>query len=143
MDFKLLFGQVNWWAVIVSTLAILFLGGLWYQALFGKAWIAFMGFTDAQMAEMKAKMKPPTFFGTMIVCYFVLSVAFALIIHAIGIHSAAAGATLGAVIGIGFAATIGMTDHISSNRHVGVYYINTMYQLLFLMSSGAILGGWQ
>ena len=62
--------QANWLAVVVAGLVAFFLGGLWYTALFGKLWVKLVGYSEQQIAEMKAKMSPPKFFGGMVV-YFV------------------------------------------------------------------------
>lgn len=137
------FESLNWIAVVVSAVTAFLLGGIWFHGLFGKAWVAFNKFSEADIAEMKRTRPAPVFYGTMILAYFVMAVAFAVILEQMNITTSAGGATVGAVIGLGFAVTIAMTDHITSNRHVGVFYINVMFQLVFLMAMGAILGGWQ
>ena len=46
---------INYLAVVVSALAAMVIGSLWYGPLFGKRWIALMGFTAEDMAAAKAK----------------------------------------------------------------------------------------
>ena len=49
-------GEVNLLAVLVSGVAAMVIGALWYSPLlFGKLWMNGMGFTEAKMKEMKEK----------------------------------------------------------------------------------------
>lgn len=49
---------INYLAVLISTVAAVVLGFLWFGPLFGKAWMKEMGITDEQM--QKAKTDPAT-----------------------------------------------------------------------------------
>jgi len=49
---KLDLAHINYWAVLVAALATFMLGGLWYTALFGKAWARLSGYSDAKLAEI-------------------------------------------------------------------------------------------
>jgi hypothetical protein len=52
---------VNWLAVIVAALATFFLGGLWYQALFGRLWVRLHGYSHEKVMQMRTA-RPPAHF---------------------------------------------------------------------------------
>ena len=135
--------ELNWLAIIVAALATFFLGGLWYTALFGKAWQKAYGFSDEKLAQMRKDRPPPVFFGTMIVCYVIIAFVTALLVQAAGVESAAGGALLGLLLWIGIAATVKLTDHIASDHPMSAYGIDAVYQLIYLVMIGAIIGGWR
>jgi len=136
------FDQINYLAVIVATLATFMLGGLWYTALFGKLWITTQGYSEAQVAEMKAKMVPAKFFGGMIIAYFVLSLVMAVIFQRFEVGTAFAGAKVGLAIWV-IVAAVEWTSHLASNRSVTGYFIDVVNQLIYFAMIGAILGGWR
>ena len=134
--------DINWLAVVAAALATFFLGGLWYTALFGKKWAALHGYTDEKMQQMHARTPPPVFFGVMLACYFLVAVVIAVIVTTFNLSSTASGAALGGLLWL-LAAAVSMTGHIASDRHIGIFAIDTTYQLLYLVGSGAIIAGWR
>ncbi len=134
-------GEINYLAVLVAGLAAFFLGGVWYQALFGKTWVKLHGYTEEKKKEIQARRPPPIFFGGMIVCYLVVAFALALVLTHFD-HSALHGALLGALIWLGPVAGIGMTAYIASDHPFGLYLIDQSFNLIALVVMGAILGAW-
>ncbi len=135
--------HVNWLAVAVAALATFFLGGVWYQALFGKLWVRLHGYSPEKVKQMQAAKPPALFFGGMIVAYFLLAIVMAVLIAALGITSWSGGATLGFLIWLGPAIAMGFTAWLASDRVIGVFLIDWAYQLVFLVMMGAILGAWR
>ncbi len=72
------FSQVNIWAVIVSAIAAFMVGGIWYAAIFGKAWVRLHGFDEGQVKEME-KTQARTF-GLFFVCDLVTATVVSLLI---------------------------------------------------------------
>jgi small-conductance mechanosensitive channel len=136
-------GDVNYLAVLVAALAAFLLGGLWYTALFGRKWRELQGITEEKVKEMQARRPPAAFFGGMMASYLILALAMAWLFGGLGIDSAASGMIAGLLIWLGPAAAIGMTGHLASDKPIGVYAIDTSFQLLYLIGMGAILGGWR
>lgn len=135
-------GHFNWIAVIVAALVAFFIGGLWYQALFGKLWIKMQGFSDQQVAEMKARMKPGIFFGGMIVSYIVLAAALEIVIWRMNIQAVPGGLKVGAVAFL-ISASVSMTHHLASGKVIGAYLIDAGCELCYMLAMGAILGAWR
>ena len=133
---------INWWAAIVAGLAAFFIGGAWYQALFGKLWVKLHGFSPEKIKEMQASMSPPKFFGGMIASYIVLGIALAILLSGMKEQSALVGAGTGFLVWIAVAA-VGMTGHIASDKVFGLYLIDTGCELIYLVLMGALLGVWR
>jgi hypothetical protein len=135
--------QINWWAVLVAAVATFFLGALWYSALFGKLWIKFQGYSEEQVKQMQANMNPAVFFGGMLVSYLLVALVIAILVTNFNLHNALAGAMLGFLVWVGFAAAIHMTGHLASNKPIGAFLIDTGFQLIFLIGMGATLAAWR
>jgi hypothetical protein len=78
--------EVNYLAAAVTGLIIFFIGGLWYQALFGKVWVKLHNYSKEQFKAMQERFSPAKFFGTMIASYLVISFAVAVIATNIGMQ---------------------------------------------------------
>ena len=128
--------HVNWLAVLAAALASFLLGGIWYSALFAKAWSAAAGVSDEQM---RGGNKPAMFAGA-----FVLS----LIQATVFAFFEGPNATLAFGVGIGFAAglcwvTTGIAmTYIFEKRSVKLALINGGYATLQFTLIGAILAAW-
>ena len=135
-------GVVNYLAVAVAAFVTFMLGGMWYAPLFGKAWVKAHGFSEEEAKQLQTKRSPAIFFGGMLVCYFVLAMAMAVIFNAGAINTAVAGAGWGLVFWIAFAA-LKMTDHIASGKQLAAFGIDAGFQLIAMLLTGAIVGGWK
>lgn len=135
-------GDLNWLAIVTTTVATFFLGGAWYSAL-SKVWIEMHGYTPEQVARMKQLRPPPLFFGGMVAAYFVMSVVVALLVKNLVAPSAANGALLGLLLWLGVALPIGFTAWLASDKRAGVYAIDLSYQLVFLVMTGTVLAAWR
>ena len=135
--------QINWWAVLVAAAATFFLGALWYSALFGKLWIRLQGYTEDQVKQMQANMNPAIFFGGMLVSYLLVALVIAILVTNFNLRSAVAGAMLGLLVWLGFAAAIHMTGHLASNKPIGAFLIDTAFQLIFLIGMGTLIAAWR
>lgn len=134
--------EVNYLAAAVTGLIVFFIGGLWYQALFGKVWVKLHNYSEEQFKALQAQFSPAKFFGTLIAAYLVMSLAVAVIVTSMDVQSAVGGLAVGFVLWL-IVAAIGMTGHITGNRHNGLYMIDTAYQLVIFLVAGAILGVWR
>ena len=77
------FGGIPWLGVIVATVASVVIGMLWYaRFLFGNAWMAALGRTEAEMTELQKSMGPG--YVVAIVGAFLSSLAMAMVLGALG-----------------------------------------------------------
>jgi hypothetical protein len=141
---KIDLSQLNWAAIAVAGAAAFMLGGIWYSALFGKLWVRYQGWDEAKVAAIKTRMSPASFLGGMVVCYLILAFTLDLLVIALDLRTASAGACLAGIIWIGPAAAIGFTAQLASGgRHIGVYLLDVAFQVVALVAQGVILAAWR
>jgi len=133
---------IHWLPVIVSAVAVFAIGALWYSpVLFGKAWVKAHGHTPAKIEAMRASMGRA--YGVSFACYVVMAIAMAMLIKRMDVFYVRGGVKLGALIGVGFAATIGLTANMFSEKPLATWLIDAGYQIVYLMVMGAILVAWR
>jgi MFS family permease len=128
--------HVNWLAVLVAALSSFLLGGIWYSALFAKAWQAAAGVSDE---AMRGGNKPAMFAGAFALS-LIQSVVFAFF------EGPSATIVFGAAIGFAaglcwVSAGIAMT-YIFEKRSLKLLAINGGYATLQFTLIGTILGAW-
>ncbi|HRP62411.1 MAG TPA: DUF1761 domain-containing protein [Phycisphaerales bacterium] len=136
------FDTVNYLAVLVAGVVVFFIGGVWYQALFGKTWVKLHGYTQEDVQRMQKARPPVVFFGTMVAAYLVMCFAGALLVTALDLRTVVAGMTLGGLLWLVVAA-INMTAHITTEKPIALYAIDTTYQFVIFLVAGAILASWR
>src|SRR5262245_13708559 len=128
--------------VLVSAVAVFVLGALWYSpVLFGRAWVRAHGYTDEKLAGMRATAGKA--YAVSFVCYVVMAAAMSFLIGRMDITMIKGGVKLGAVLGFGFAATIGLTANMFSERRLSAWLIDAGYQVAYLILMGVILVAWR
>ncbi len=135
--------EINWLAVVAAAVATMALGALWYSPLlFGKLWVRAHGFTKEQLDRMKESGMGKAY-GLSFVAYLVMATVLSLLIEVSRLTTAFGGACIGWLCWLGFAATIGLTSYLFSERRFSTYLIDAGYQLVYLVMMGAILGAWR
>lgn len=137
------FASINWIAVVVAGLATFMLGGVWYTALFGKAWQRAHGFSDETVKKAQEAMNPAVFFGGMLVCYLIAAVGMAILIQWTGISTLGGGAFLGLIVGVLIVAPVVFTNHMPSLVKPAGFFIDAAFEVIFFVLMGAILGVWR
>lgn len=134
------FGEVNYLAVLVAAFAPMVIGAIWYGPVFGKIWIKAHGYDPEQLAEMQQGMGKA--YGLSFVCYLVMAWVMALLIAATGWWGTAGGIQTGLICWLGFAATIGLTAHLFSDRKPAAYLLDVGFQLIYMVAMGIVLASW-
>lgn len=133
---------VNYWAVLAAAAACMVLGSLWYGPLFGKAWMKSMGWDpNAPMTPEKRKagnkammwMVPVSLLTAYVLAHFVDYTAAV---------TWAEGAQTGFWIWLGFQLTLLIQSALFEGKKRKTLVINASYQLVALMTMGAILAVW-
>ena len=128
--------HVNWLAVVAAALASFVLGGIWYSALFAKAWQAAAGVSDEQM---RTGNKALTFSGAFVLS-LIQAAVFALFLGPNPGLMFATGAGFAAGL-CWVAAAFGIT-YLFEQRSLTLFAINGGYSTLQFTAIGAILGFW-
>ncbi len=131
------FYYVNYFSVLLATIASFMLGGFWYsKAGFGQAWLAAIGKSMDDLGSPAVAMSL-TFVST-----FITAVVLAILINALGDPTLFRGARLGFVLGIGVVATSMFSDHLFCGNPLTLYLIQAGYRVTLLTIMGGILGVW-
>lgn len=136
---------VNLWAVLVSAIATMVVGFLWYSPiLFAKPWMILMGY-DPNDKEKIAEMQKSA--GPSYTMSFIASILAAFVLGKLitvsGSTTAIDGLKIGLVVWLGFVTTVQFTNALFSRQRNKLYMINTGYQLVCYVAMGAILGAWR
>lgn len=132
--------RVNWWAIAVSAIVFFLFGWLWYDVLFGNAWLASIGKTQAQMTAAGVTPYP---FVVSIVMGFFMAYGVARILSWRGDSNAARGAFIGLSVGLLIFGTMTWMDYAYEMRGAALGYINIGYVVIGMAIVGAILGAWR
>ncbi len=141
---------VNFWAVLVSAIASMVIGSIWYGPLFGKKFIALMGMdkkTPEEMAQMSAeggsasggkKGMALTYFWQFLASILMFYVL-AWLMGALGANTAMAGAQAGFWVWLGFVVPVKLGDALWGGK-MALFCIGIGNMLLTLLAAGAIIG---
>lgn len=139
------FMGVNLWAVLVSALASMVIGFVWYSPLlFARRWMVLMGYDPddkTKLAEMR-KSAGPSYTLSLVASLLSAAVLGKIIVIAT-IHTPLYGMKMGLAVWLGFVTTVQLTNSVFSRRPAKLYAINTGYQLLCFLAMGAIMGAWR
>lgn len=130
------FSTINWLAVLVATISAFIVGGLWYGPIFGKAWMAEMGFSEEDLKNANmAKI-----YGTAFVLEFLIALQLAMFLgHGGETPSIGQGAAYGFHIGFFFIALAMGVNALFSRSTLKLWFINAFYFVILLTLMGVIL----
>jgi len=133
---------INYLAVLVAAVATYALGMLWYSpVVFGKTWQASQGLTPDQAAAMQRNAGRA--YAVTFVCWLLMALAVAILVHRIGVTMLIGGVKLGLVCWAGVAFPIGLSGLMFSGKRTAGFLIETGYQLVSLLGMGIILTLWR
>jgi Protein of unknown function (DUF1761) len=129
--------EINVWAVLAAGVSSMLLGGLWYSpVMFGKAWSAASGVTEAQ--QKSANMAK--IMGTALLLSVIGAAVFAMFL---GPRPAPAFATAaGLSAGLCWVAGSFGINYLFEQRSMKLFLINGGYHTLQYTLIGLVLGVW-
>jgi hypothetical protein len=128
------FTNVPWLAVILGTLASMFIGFLWYGPLFGKLWMRLIGKSMDELGAAGPIIYVWTGFAWLITAYVL-----ALILTAAGASSIVDGILGGLIVALGIAATQTFIYTSFGGPPKSVWALNAGYIAVSLMVTGALI----
>lgn len=138
----MMLGTVSVMGVIVAAVAAMIVGMAWYsKAICGGAWMRASCMTDAAKEQAaKAGMTGTMVWGfaSQLVRAYVLAYFIALL----GVSGWQEGATIGAWLWLGFAATGIFSCVLWERKPANYFWINAGHELVSLAVMGAILASW-
>ena len=136
-----LFDYLNWPAIAVASLAYFLLGALWYsKILFAKRWISDL---KLDINDPTAKKGIGLMFGGSLLMMFVQTLLLAILAERLGLSGACwlSGLKLGAFLGAGYAATIGI-NYFYEKKPLSLFFINSGYAIAGNVVAGIIICCW-
>ena len=132
--------DVNYLAILVSAIASMIVGGLWYSpVLFAKQWMQLNNMTEQEMKSAKPGPLYAQAFVASLLTYYVL----AHFIHYTNAATAVDGAKTAFWVWLGFITTVQFTANLFSSKKIGAYFLDTSYQLVTTLVAGVILAVWK
>jgi hypothetical protein len=126
--------DLNWLAVLAAAVSSFVLGGVWYSALFAKAWQRAAGLSDEQIKNGNMGL----IFGGSFVLALISAASFAVFLGAE--LDTRTGALYGFTAGLCWvAASFGM-NYLFERKSLALFLINGGYHTLQFTLIGAILG---
>ena len=134
--------HVNYLAVLVSAVASMAIGSVWYGPLFGKMFMREMGMNDWSQekkdAEKKRMGKAYTAqFVASLIMFFVLGV----FMNKLGLMSVTGGIKVALMGWLGFVVPVKLGDAIWGGK-MSLFWLGIGNMLVTLVAAGAILGAW-
>jgi hypothetical protein len=124
--------EVNYIGVLAAAAASFAVGALWYSPLlFGRQWMALMGFTEESMRTMRIQPVVSMLFGfvaQLIMVYF-----FAHFAVMWGIADLADAITLAFFVWLGFQATVMAHSFLWDGKPAMLYVLNVGHQLAAML----------
>ncbi|MCE2461592.1 MAG: DUF1761 domain-containing protein [Pseudomonadales bacterium] len=130
------FAGLNWWAILVATVAAFMLGYVWYGPAFGKAWLAALGKTEDEIEPS------PTPFIVSAVAALATCLVVAALMSGLGMTGIGDGAILGLLTGVGFIAASMASDTAFCGWGWKLWAIQAGYRVTYSILMGAIIGAW-
>lgn len=129
-----MFDHVNWVAVIGAAIVAFAIGAIWYGPLFGKRWASLLGI-DASVPG-----GPPI--GPLLAANFVMTLvaatALAVVVTAFPADIATA-AFVGGLVWVASGLAVKLNDLLFARRPVGLFYIDSIGQLVGLVVMAVIV----
>src|SRR5258708_5510445 len=134
--------HINYLAVVVAAVAAFALGGVWYSPLlFAKLWVNAHGYSEEQVKAMQKSAGKA--YGVSLVCQWLIALALAVLVGYLHLEHLSQGLKLGLLAWVGFAFPLGLMANMFTEKRITVFYIDTGYQLVYLLIMGAIITAWQ
>jgi len=129
--------EVSWLATAVATLSAFVIGGLWYGPVFGPAWMAAVGVSEATLAK---GFNPVKIYGLTAVLAALSSLFFACVLAPFGDRGAVFATLLGLGVGVFFVAFSLATNDLFERRSLRLFLINGGYHAVRFAVIGLVFG---
>ena len=135
---------INYLAVLVAAVLGIIIGALWYGPLFGKQWMAMMGFTKESMKAMALSPVLAMVGGAIVslLMAYVLSHVIQLSGNYFGSADLMRGVTTAFWLWLGFAVPITGGGYLWEGKPMRLWILNAGYYLVSLIIMGAVLSVW-
>jgi hypothetical protein len=133
-----LFGELNWLAIVVATIAWFAFSAIWYSVPpLSKAW------ADAAKVDTSGDGPPlALLFIPTLIGYLITTIVIALLARGIGAETAGDGIVLGVVLGIGFGMVGALVNQVYEGKGSNYFLINGLNAVMAYAIVGLIVTTW-
>jgi len=135
--------SVNIWAVLVSAIASMAIGSIWYGPLFGRIFMKAMGmesWTPEQQEKMKKAMVLT--YISQFVASLVMFYVVGWIMAGLGKASLSGGLLTALIVWIGFIVPVKLGDALWGGKMI-LFWLGIGNMFVTLAAAGAIIGAWR
>lgn len=134
--------HINYLAVIVAAVVAFAIGGLWYSPLlFANLWVKAHGYSEERLKEMQSGAGKA--YAVSLVCQLLIAMAIAIFVGYLQLGPLSQGMKLGALAWLGFAFPLGLMATMFTDKKMMVFWIDTGYQLVYLLVMASIITVWR
>ena len=132
--------EINWLAVLASTIVFVVLGGVYFTVVIAKPYRVALGNENTELP------KPgPIFIVGPMIASLVVVITSAMLLRALGVETLGDGIAFGLIVGIGYLVAQTMTIAINPNFPRPLLYtlINAPYFIVCTLAASVILTLWR
>ncbi|MEK7201885.1 MAG: DUF1761 domain-containing protein [Patescibacteria group bacterium] len=134
---------INYLAVVVSAIAAMVVGYLWYGPLFGRQWRHLMGVTKESMSQKFMTQTYTIMFISVLVMAGVLAHNLVFGSAFLNLSGVTAGIQVGFWNWLGFVVPVSLGTVLWERKPWKLWFINAGYYLVVMVKMGIILALWQ
>lgn len=131
--------DINFLAIIVSVVASMFIGAMWYGPLFGKPWMKEMGYTEE---ELKKNFNPAKTYGLTFLGQLAIAFVLSFLIDYVSAAGLRGAIFTGFFTWLGFTAAPMFINFQFSQKSVKLFIIDSFHFLTVIMVMSIILTLW-
>ena len=131
--------DVNYLAVLVSAVAAMFIGAMWYGPIFGKMWMGYMGKTEEQLKE---GFNPAKTYGLAFLGHFIAIAMLALLFTYVEVSSFIGAVHTAFWTWLGFTFATTFITGLFEDKKFGLLIIDEVYHLVVFLVGAVILYVW-
>jgi uncharacterized membrane protein YwaF len=133
------FGSINYLAVIVAGAVAMVLGAFWYSpVLFGNIWMKLVGLKESDFSKGKSGLA----MTVSIMTSLIEALALAVLIVMTRTRTPQKGIYVAFFVAVIFSALM-LSNLMYEQKPLKLWAIHTGYRLLYFLINGAILGAWR
>lgn len=131
--------DVNYLAVLISSVAAMFIGAMWYGPIFGKMWMGYMGKTEEQLKE---GFNPGKTYGLAFLGHFVALAMMANLFMYVGVLSLGGALHTAFWTWLGFTIATSFITGLFEDKKFGLLLIDEVYHLVVFLVGAVIIFIW-
>lgn len=137
----MLFGAINYWAVVVCVVVAMAVGALWHSPfLFGGIWMKAYGYSHEEMNAMRRRALPAYLISA--VGYLLMALVMSVLVIWTAADTLSRGLGLGLMVWMGFVANTGLIGNRFSDKPLAAWLVDSIWELAYLLFMGGLLAAW-